>query len=77
LDWQIDCAAQICNAIIPALSHIERLDLECFYRNIPTELQNGAIDSTTWHELLRLFVGVTELYIYTALLEDFLVLCGG
>jgi hypothetical protein len=70
LDWQIDCAAQICNAIIPALSHIERLDLECFYRNIPTELQNGAIDSTTWHELLRLFVGVTELYIYTALLEE-------
>jgi hypothetical protein len=70
LDWQIDCAAQICNAIIPALSHIERLDLECFYRNIPTELQNGAIDSSTWHELLRLFVGVTELYIYTALLEE-------
>jgi hypothetical protein len=71
LDWQIDCAAQICNALIPALSGVERFTLDCFYRfQIPTELQNGAIDSTTWHELLRPFIGVKELHIDPGLLEE-------
>jgi hypothetical protein len=70
LDWQIDCAAQVCQALIPALSDIERLALEFFYRNIPIELQNGEIDSTTWNDLLRLFIGVKELYIYATLLGE-------
>jgi hypothetical protein len=70
LDWQIDCAAQICHALIPALSSVEQCTLYCDYREIPTELQNGAIDSTTWHELLRPFTGVKELYIVTAFLEE-------
>ena len=70
LDWQIDCAAQICHALIPALSNIERLALDFFGRNIPTELQNGEIDSTTWHELLRSYVEVKELYIDKRLLEE-------
>jgi hypothetical protein len=69
LDWQIDCVAQICNALIPALSDIERLELQ-FLPRIPTELQNGAIDSTTWHELLRPFIGVKKLHIYERLLEE-------
>ncbi|KAN0134645.1 hypothetical protein V8E53_007430 [Lactarius tabidus] len=65
LDWQIDCAAQICSAIIPTLSGVERLRLEPYFHSweIPTEFQNGAIDSTAWHELLRPFFGVKELYI--------------
>jgi hypothetical protein len=66
LDWQIDCAGQICNALIPALSSVERFTLELYYRKyrrIPTELQNGGIDGTTWHELLRSFVGMKELHI--------------
>ncbi|KAN0133893.1 hypothetical protein V8E53_008325 [Lactarius tabidus] len=72
LDWQIDCAAQICSGIIPTLSSVERLRLERHFSgwDIPTELQNGAIDSTTWHELLRSFIGVQELYISHKLLEE-------
>jgi hypothetical protein len=71
LDWQIDCAAQICDTLIPALSGVERLKLDYsldFY--IPTDLQNGGIDSTTWHDLLRSFVGVKELYIEPWLLVE-------
>jgi hypothetical protein len=57
LDWQIDCATQICNALIPALSGVEQFTLSCDYQEISIELQNGATDSTTWHELLRPFIG--------------------
>ena len=63
LYWQIDCAAQICHALIPTLSGVEELTLYA-RQEIPTELQNRAIDSTTWHDLLRSFIGVKELYIY-------------
>ena len=70
LDWQIDCAAQICHALIHALSDLERLGLIHYHTKIPTEWQNGAVDSSTWHELLRSFIGVKELYIYKALLEE-------
>jgi hypothetical protein len=71
LDWQIDCAAQICNALIPALSGVERFALRCSYDfQIPTALENGAIDSTNWHELLRSFIGVKELYIPDKLMEE-------
>ena len=63
LDWQIDCAAQICHALIPTLSSVEELSLGG-NPGKPTELQNGEIDSTTWHDLLRSFVGVKKLYIY-------------
>ena len=62
LDWQIDCAAQICHALIPALSSIEELTLSR-YEEIATELRNGAIDSATWNDLLRMFIGVKKLYI--------------
>jgi hypothetical protein len=71
LDWQIDCAAQICNALVPgALSGAEHFTLDYYDSNIPTELQNDAIDGATWHELLRPFIGVKELYIYNGLLEE-------
>jgi hypothetical protein len=70
LDWQIDCAAQICSAIIPALSSVEKLRLYGYFKKIPTEWQNGAIDDTTWHELLRSFVEVKELRIDNGLLEE-------
>ena len=69
LDWQIDCAAQICHALIPTLSGVEELTLDD-YEEIPTEMQNGAIDSTTWQDLLRPFIGVKQLYIYPVLLEE-------
>ena len=71
LDWQIDCVAQICHALIPTLSSVEELSLDYLRRWKPHELQNGAIDSTTWHDLLRSFIGVKKLYInYRTLLNE-------
>ncbi|KAH9172510.1 hypothetical protein EDB89DRAFT_885835 [Lactarius sanguifluus] len=70
LDWQIDCAAQICSALMPALSGVERLKLQFYDRTMPTEWQNGEIDSTTWHELFRAFIGVRELHICAALSQE-------
>jgi hypothetical protein len=70
LDWQIDCAAQIFHACIPALSGVERFMLRCDYLEFPTEFQNGAIDSTTWHELFRPFVGLKQLHISERLLVE-------
>ena len=68
LDWQIDCAAQICHALIPALSGVEELTL--YNQAIPTEFLNGAIDSATWHDLLRSFTGAQRLYFDDELMEE-------
>ncbi|KAI9457241.1 hypothetical protein BJY52DRAFT_515138 [Lactarius psammicola] len=70
LDWQIDCAAQICSALIPALSGVEELRLDFHEPMLPTEWQNGEIDGTTWHELLRPFIGVKRLRICHSLSEE-------
>ena len=70
LDWQIDCVAQICHALIPTLSSVEELTLDGLRRWIPHELQNGEIDSTTWHDLLWSFIGVKELHIYPTFLNE-------
>ena len=69
LDWQIDCAAQICHTLIPALSCVEQLTLDTRLE-IPNEWRNGVIDSATWHDLLRSFVGVQRLHIDSGLLEE-------
>ncbi|KAN0134707.1 hypothetical protein V8E53_007492 [Lactarius tabidus] len=70
LDWQIECTAQICNALIPTLSGVERLTLDFYDTKIPTELENGAIDGTTWHDLLRSFIGVKVLHIHDGITEE-------
>jgi hypothetical protein len=70
LDWKIDCAAQICNALIPTLPGVEQIALHYDYYEIPTELENGAIDSTMWHDLLRPFIGLKGLRISYRLLEE-------
>ena len=70
LDWQIDCAAQICNALIPALSGVERFTLNCHHWKIPTTSHDGAIDVTTWHDLLRSFFGVESFYIKHELSQE-------
>ncbi|KAI9438909.1 hypothetical protein H4582DRAFT_2075509 [Lactarius indigo] len=70
MDWQIDCAAQICSALMPALSGVEKLTLDFHELLMPTEWQNGEIDGTTWHELLRPFVEVKELRISSSLSEE-------
>ena len=71
LDWQIDCAAQTCHGVIPTLACVERLWLDHnYYWKIPTELRNGAINSVTWHDLLRPFIGMKWIHIDEALLEE-------
>ncbi|KAF8262782.1 hypothetical protein EI94DRAFT_1742754 [Lactarius quietus] len=66
-DWQVDCAAQICNALTPALSGVEVLTLDFDGQRIPTEWQDGAVDGMTWRELLGPFVEARELRICHAL----------
>ncbi|KAI9440444.1 hypothetical protein H4582DRAFT_2097302, partial [Lactarius indigo] len=70
LDWQIDCAAQVCSALMPALSGVEWLSLDLYDRRMPTEWQDGEIDGTTWHELLRSFIGVKKLHICGGLTDE-------
>ena len=70
LDWQIDCAAQICSALTPVVSGVEQVVLDFYDKMLPTEWQNGEIDSTTWHELLRPFIGAKELHIEDGLLNE-------
>ena len=76
LDWQIDCAAQFCGAIMSALSGIENLTLTSstlIHWSATSGLGTNETDDTTydttWPELLRLFVGVKELRIH----PDFIV----
>jgi hypothetical protein len=70
-DWQIDWVSQTCHALIPALSGVEKFLLHsgCDFQ-IPAELQDNGIDSTTWHDLLRPLIGVKELCIDRELLEE-------
>ncbi|KAI9457249.1 hypothetical protein BJY52DRAFT_1273605, partial [Lactarius psammicola] len=70
LDWQIDSAAQICSTLTPVLSGVEKLTLDFHEELMPTEWQNGEIDGTTWHELLRSFIRVKELRICDSLSEE-------
>ena len=70
LAWKVVCAAQICHGLIPALSCVEKLTLYCKDRDISSELRYGAIDSATWHNLLRSFIGMKGLHIDKRLLEE-------
>jgi hypothetical protein len=70
-DWQIDCAAQICSALIPALSGVpERFILECPTDPMLSGWRKIEIDYTTWIELLRPLVGVKELRFDNAVLLE-------
>ena len=63
LNWRVDWAAQICNALVPTLSAVEHLRLGLFSRTIGPDWQPSGVDSTTWHTLLRSFIGVKKLHI--------------
>ncbi|KAH8995956.1 hypothetical protein EDB92DRAFT_1942866 [Lactarius akahatsu] len=69
-DWQIDCAAQICSILMPTLFNVEELKLKFYEQMMPTEWQDGEVDHTMWHELLRTFTGVKELHLCAALLQE-------
>ena len=70
MDWQIDCATQICNILMHMLLGVEALALQFYTEMMPTEWQNGEINGTTWHELLRVYNGVKELHICAALSQE-------
>ena len=70
LESKISSAAQICHALIPTLSCVEKLMLYHDTERKPAELRNGTINSTTWHDLLRSFTGVKELHISGALVQE-------
>ncbi|KAN0137486.1 hypothetical protein V8E53_004537 [Lactarius tabidus] len=70
LDWQIDCAAQVCSALTPVISGVEKLTLNLYELIMPTQWQSGAINGTTWHQLLRPFIGVKQLHICNSLSEE-------
>ena len=69
LDWQIDSMGQICGALKPMLSGVDKLTLyfqeDSYY--MPTGWQ---VDGTTWQELLRSFIGAKELFIDFKLKEE-------
>jgi hypothetical protein len=69
LDQQIDCAKQICRALTPALSGVERLRLGLDFDQT-MEGMAGEIDSTLWHELLRPFIAAKELRICPGLSQE-------
>jgi hypothetical protein len=71
-DWQIDCAAQICGALMTMFSGAEQLtlDLEDPGQRTSTEWQDNAVDGATWRELLGPFTGARELRVCHALVWE-------
>ena len=69
-NWQLDWAAQICNALVPTLSSVKHLKLCFFALTVGPDWQSGSIKSATWHTLLRSFIGVKVLHIDYGLLWE-------
>ena len=63
-------SADMQRALMHALSGVQKLKLDFDGPMIPTEWGNGEIDGTTWHELLRSFIGVNALHICGALSQE-------
>ena len=70
LNRQICCAAQIFHALIPTLSCVEDLSLAIGYYATPTDMRNSAINSATWRDLLRPFIGMQRLNITATFSEE-------
>ena len=66
LDWQIDSATQVCNAIGDVMSTVEELTLDLKVYGMLSEWEN-TLENTAWHELLLPFVGVKKLRIVSSL----------
>ena len=62
LDWQIDSATQVCNALGNVLSAVEELTIDLNEDWMPSDWEN-TLDSMVWHELLLPFIGVKKLHI--------------
>jgi len=63
LGWQVDAAAQICNAIAPVLSAAQELTLS-FRKHRPLLEHQDEVIPTKWHNLLRPFTNVTILRVH-------------
>ena len=70
IDQQIYQAAEVCSALSPALSGVERLRLALGFGRTTLEGLTSETDSTAWHKLLRPFAAVKELRICPALSEE-------
>ena len=66
LDWQIDSAAQVCNALGDVLSTVEELILDLRVDGMPSNWED-TLENTAWHELLLPFIGVKKLKIVSSL----------
>ena len=66
LDWQIDSAIQVCNALGRVLSSVEELSLDLDTDGMPSDWEE-TLDSILWHELLLPFIGVKRLHIGSSL----------
>ena len=62
LDWQIDSATQVCNALGNVLSAVDELTIDLNEDWMPSDWEN-TLDSMVWHELLLPFIGVKKLHI--------------
>ena len=62
LDWQIDSATRVCNALGNVLSAVEELTIDLNKDWMPSDWEN-TLDNMVWHEILLPFVGVKKLHI--------------
>ena len=62
LDWQIDFATQVCNALGNVLSAVEELIIDLNEDWMLSDWDN-TLDSMVWHELLLPFIWVKKLHI--------------
>jgi len=69
VDWQVSAAAQIFNALVPALSEVERLSLS--YRNHEAlSEERNEVDRDLWREVLRPFSSVKVLHMDDRLIRN-------
>ena len=64
----VDCATQICNAVAPAFSVVESLELESDTHYL--QESSFSIQPTLWHAFLRPFGGVETLRVDTTLARE-------
>jgi hypothetical protein len=71
VDWQVSAAAQIFNALVPALSVVERLSLSYEEEHgVLSEQQHNEIGRTQWREVLRPFSSVKVLQVADGLIRN-------
>ena len=69
LDWQIDSATQVCDALGDVLSTVEELRLDLRVDGMPSDWEN-TLENIVWHELLLPFIGVKRLKIGSSLIPE-------